>query len=342
MDVGFWIDGADSALSAYFGQASGSDTKLDNTDALIAGAESLSKGKGHGGGTAKKPVRLLLVLLMLFAVSSVLIYGFLAGYSGYLSEPAYARGDIIDDNVSDSCPRIVLGYERGADQYESRFVEAIDGVWVYASRYDVQWDDRRSLERYYPFVVGHVDNIATILDYEAYRLVRLNNALASIPAHKDSPKLNSRSDLEVNLRLFPLDDYYEVDISDCSEMSAYMEWWLENHGVHSYLVTGEKLPHPEIKAGKWIYSEDPDGGPHVWVISFIEDRTVLIECTGVYVVPSELEHYYAAEYVFEDLEELVTYYHEEGYDGQAMLEDFDWWVGLPTKFEHFEIVTYQK
>jgi hypothetical protein len=37
----------------------------------------------------------------------------------------------------------------------------------------------------------------------------------------------------------------------------------------------------------------------------------------------------------------VTYYHEEGYDGQAMLEDFDWWDGLPAKFEHFEIQIYQ-
>jgi hypothetical protein len=314
--------------------------ELDNTDALIAEAEYLSKGKGRGGGITKK-LFWLIVLLVLFAVCSAFIYGFIAGYDGYTSEPAYAQGDIIDDNVSDSCPRIILGYERGVDQYESRFVEAINGVWVYSSGYDLQWDDRRSLERYYPFLVSHVDNSSTILDYEAYRSVRLNNALATIPAHKNSPKLDSISDLEVNLRLFPLDDYYEVDISDCSEMSAYMEWWLENHGVHSYLVTGEKLPHPEIKAGKWVYSEDKDGGPHAWVISFIDDRTVLIECTGVYVVPSELEHYYAAEYVFEDLQELVTYYHEDGYDGQAILEDFDWWDGLPSKFEHFEIMTYQ-
>ena len=35
---------------------------------------------------------------------------------------------------------------------------------------------------------------------------------------------------------------------------------------------------------------------------------------------------------FEDLQALLIYYHEEGYDIQSVLSEYDWWEDLPNKF----------
>lgn len=316
------------------------------TEELIAEAERLlHKDKPPRRGLIKKGVALI-VLFIVFMVVSAFIYGFLSGYTEVESgntkvgKPLYSLGDIVDDNLSSTCPLIILYYERTTDKYEFRAIEPIDNVWVFSPKSEREWSDRRGIEYYYPFIIGHQDNLSEILDYEYYNSLKLKRALDAIPKYKNGTKSYKYiSDLERDLMLFPLDKYYEVGVSDCSELSAYMEWWLESHGVHAYIVQGEALPHPEITAGGYVYGEDEEGGPHAWVVVSM-GTSFIIECTGVYIVPNELKQYYKSEYVFENLSDLVTYYYEQNYDALDVLEEYDWWVGLPPEFKHFEIVTY--
>lgn len=61
---------------------------------------------------------------------------------------------------------------------------------------------------------------------------------------------------------------YEVDVFDCSESSAYLEWALENAGFDAWIASG---PTP------W----DPSSGYHAWVIVYTKEYRVAIEATAL-------------------------------------------------------------
>jgi len=151
-------------------------------------------------------------------------------------------------------------------------------------------------------------------------------ALDAIPEYKKVNKIQSIQTLEKELPT--LEEYYRANVCDCSDLSAYMEWWLECHGVHAYIVEGNLLPHPEITIGELVY-EDGEGGPHAWVEAEIGGKTVLIESTIAYIVPDQLERYYIASNKFEDLDELLTYYYESGYE--VTISEHDWWNSFKIK-----------
>lgn len=66
---------------------------------------------------------------------------------------------------------------------------------------------------------------------------------------------------------FELPSSYELEVFDCSESAAYLEWALENAGFDARIVVG---PAPG----------DPDGIPHAWVIAYTTDYKVAIEATN--------------------------------------------------------------
>jgi hypothetical protein len=60
-----------------------------------------------------------------------------------------------------------------------------------------------------------------------------------IPRHKRVSTVRALSTREKELRVLNLEDYYKENESDCSELSAYSEWWLEGHGIDAYIVEGD-------------------------------------------------------------------------------------------------------
>jgi hypothetical protein len=192
------------------------------------------------------------------------------------------------------------------------------------------------LDESYPITSDHSDSSSGIKrGDERYSIkVKVNDTFAisiALPHYPNVATIRSVATLETELRTLQLENYYQANESDCSEFSAFVEWWLEDHGVHAYIVEGRIAAHPAIVVGNVVYEAD-DGSPHAWVAAELEGDSLLIESTGVYLVPDELEPYYLEEHRFEDVQALVTSYREEGYDVQSVLREYDWWEVLPVEF----------
>jgi len=67
---------------------------------------------------------------------------------------------------------------------------------------------------------------------------------------------------------FKLPREYELNVFDCSESSAYLEWALENAGFWAEIVVG---PDPSGEGGM----------DHAWVIAYTKDYKVAIEATAL-------------------------------------------------------------
>jgi len=67
---------------------------------------------------------------------------------------------------------------------------------------------------------------------------------------------------------FRLPTRYKVDVFDCSESSAYLEWALETAGFDADIVSG---PLPS----------DPTSGYHAWVIVQTKEYKVAVEATAL-------------------------------------------------------------
>lgn len=317
--------------------------RSDSTAAILAEAEKYLKEEKKARGGKTKKIFSLIFFFVFIMCGSAFMYGVLVGYTSYSPGDildavytSYSPGDILGADYS--CQRIILEYNSSTTQYKNKAIANIADEWVYLpNQENAEWNDNEDLKNSYPFKIDHVDNNLEIKEWNEYMK-------QVIPKYRGSAKNQSPYDLEKHLKLFRLERFYEVDINDCSELSAYMAWWLENHGIHAYIVLGEIEPHPEIVFEnkhlnrRYSYPEQKEAVPHAWVL--IEDGR-FIECTGVYIVPQELKPYYKKELVFEDLNELLFYHSKKGYNVTEVLSEYNWWDNLPPKFEHFEIVTYR-
>ena len=91
---------------------------------------------------------------------------------------------------------------------------------------------------------------------------------------------------------------------DCSEMSAYLEWKLENEGYHTVIVVGE----------------NPSGdGRHAWLlVETSVGHYMPVEATAysiVYWQNSNFNNYFVYDHRFETIQEALNYSHT----------DFAWW-----------------
>lgn len=106
---------------------------------------------------------------------------------------------------------------------------------------------------------------------------------------------------------------YERGVFDCSEISAYVEWALENAGFDAYIVLGEVnfYGKPEI---------------HSWNMVKVEGSTYYIDASSgkPYLFKSN-PHYIKIIKIFKNIYEAVNYYDS--------VKEFDWWnvVGFPPK-----------
>jgi len=97
---------------------------------------------------------------------------------------------------------------------------------------------------------------------------------------------------------------YVEDKFDCSQMSAYLEWKLENEGYHTIIVAGNS----------------PDGsGKHAWLlVETSKGRYVPVEATAYSIVDGkspDFYRYFEYEYQFETIQEALSYSPTE----------FNWW-----------------
>jgi len=113
------------------------------------------------------------------------------------------------------------------------------------------------------------------------------------------------SDLEEYLNRWQwTEEAYVADEFDCSEMSAYLEWKLENEGYNTVIVTGDS----------------PFGvGKHAWLLVQTSTEGYMpVEPTTysiVYWSDIYFDDYFVYDYEFENIQEALDYSSNE----------FDWW-----------------
>jgi hypothetical protein len=99
-------------------------------------------------------------------------------------------------------------------------------------------------------------------------------------------------------------DPYQEGVFDCSEMSAYLEWELENKGWHTLIIAGDS----------------PFGsGRHAWLlVETSQGKYMPVETTTMEIVWWDnpyFDNYFIYDYSFEDIQEALAYDESE----------FDWW-----------------
>ncbi|VUT26362.1 MAG: hypothetical protein MOIL_01523 [Candidatus Methanolliviera sp. GoM_oil] len=75
-------------------------------------------------------------------------------------------------------------------------------------------------------------------------------AYKEVKYHPEKHDINSLYTVLINTDKLP---GYKEDYFDCSEMSAYLEWYLEGMGFHSYIAHSDDLDH------MWVMVELDDG-----------------------------------------------------------------------------------
>lgn len=98
---------------------------------------------------------------------------------------------------------------------------------------------------------------------------------------------------------------YQEGVFDCSEMSATIEWELENAGFHTKIAVGETPGKP--------------GTHHAWLLVETEvGKYTPVETTGLFAVwpgSSYFNDYFKYDRIFETIQEALAYSPTE----------FDWW-----------------
>ena len=97
---------------------------------------------------------------------------------------------------------------------------------------------------------------------------------------------------------------YQEGVFDCSEMSAYLEWKLENEGWHTKIIVGDS----------------PFGsGRHAWLlVETSNDKYMPVESTNMAVVLWDspyFDNYFKYDRSFETIQDALKYSETE----------FDWW-----------------
>jgi hypothetical protein len=105
-----------------------------------------------------------------------------------------------------------------------------------------------------------------------------------------------------------LHQVHQEDVFDCSEMTAYMERFLENLGWHTIIY---------VKNETWM------GLPHAWVLVEVNPGVATpVECTRPSVVwgtDGNYSNYFEYDYRFETIQQAMEHSPTE----------FDWWKNIP-------------
>ncbi len=119
------------------------------------------------------------------------------------------------------------------------------------------------------------------------------------------------------MQILPLlNDTYQEDLFDCSEMAAFIEWYLEGHGVDTVIVTGKHDQPYNVSIGGFEYANN--SGDHAWVVANLSERRILVEPTLARIVPEALEQYYSPDGAYDDIYDVVG--------SSRSADEYDWWT----------------
>jgi len=125
---------------------------------------------------------------------------------------------------------------------------------------------------------------------------------------------NTVEDLKAFLSKLKLPHKYERGVFDCSEISTYVEWALEDAGFDAYVVLGE------------VDFGGDNRGTHAWNKVKVAGATYYIDMSSgkPHIFKSDKHHLKIIK-VFKNVYEAVEYYHS--------VKEWDWWnvVGFPPK-----------
>ena len=143
------------------------------------------------------------------------------------------------------------------------------------SKYDTLESEYKSLQSEHNTLKNRVAALTlenNRLERENSDLQRLLNEYENVPhSYYSASGFTHHSNTWDDLARFLTSEFEllkgcELDIFDCSEASAYLEWALENAGFNAEIVVGD-------------FPSDPTLGRHAWVIVYTTDYKVAIEAT---------------------------------------------------------------
>ncbi len=205
------------------------------------------------------------------------------------------------------------------------------------SEYAALDSDYDSLESKYDKLSGEVSALNTEnrkLEREKEDLQDLLNEYEKVPNAYYSNNIfktysNTYSDLGQFLNSeFKLPSSYDLEIFDCSESAAYLEWALENAGFDAEIVTG-------------LFPQDPASGFHAWVIVETTDYQVAVEATNFNrdrnafrswgrtpgVVYSDDNLIEGADDYYNGYDDRFRNIYEAIREYRASAQQWNWWVG---------------
>jgi len=125
---------------------------------------------------------------------------------------------------------------------------------------------------------------------------------------------NTVEDLKAFLSKLKIPHKYERGVFDCSEISAYVEWVLEDAGFDAYIVLGE------------VDFGGDNKGIHAWNMVKVAGATYYIDMSSgkPHIFKSDKHHLKIIK-VFKNIYEAIEYYYG--------VKEWDWWnvVGFPPK-----------
>lgn len=138
--------------------------------------------------------------------------------------------------------------------------------------------------------------------------------------HKGVPKEYYAAGLEpvltspanVNDLIPDVSGRYKEAVFDCTEMAAYGQWYLANHGIESQILAS------------------PKSQSHAWLAAKTTSGTVMIDMTAPKkerVQTNKKSFYYSPEFTFNTVYQAVIQVDKDG--DHPGIEPWDWWLAAP-------------
>lgn len=158
------------------------------------------------------------------------------------------------------------------------------------------------------FVAILAININILLDDATYikvpHVIHQTNTHAIPDDYYNQTSSPSNASIMNELRNWKWNREYEINVFDCSDMSAYLEYYLENRGFNTTICTGDH---------------------HAWILINIDDTEIAYETTGCYFVYNDPE-YYSPDKKYNTIYDLHEYYLGFYYGQESFDEEYAWWL----------------
>ena len=269
--------------------------------------------KQIGIGKAKIGLVVCAVLVAILAVSNIWFYTALQNQTN-LSDDLQIQKDTLQNQLSllnTTYQNYVSTHNHSNSEYDSY----VANHQYTNSEYDDYVADHHytdsQVEGYVVEIEGYIAEVENLIDeMEAYVSnhhytdEEYYEALFSYYYVFSAEQKFGVYDLEDELYGLEWIEPYEEGVFDCSEMSAYLEWRLENEGWHTIIVIGDS----------------PFGsGYHAWLlVETSADHYMPVESTTIEVVwwdDPYFDNYLIYDYEFETIDDALAYSETE----------FDWW-----------------